>query len=71
MRKEILLMKNWTFTMPGKAAESVDLPHTWNALDGQDGGNDYLRTACTYSTVFPAEPTIWTPPPIWWWSSAA
>ena len=57
MRKEILLMKNWTFTMPGKAAESVDLPHTWNALDGQDGGNDYLRTACTYSTVFPAPET--------------
>ncbi|HMD59947.1 MAG TPA: glycoside hydrolase family 2 TIM barrel-domain containing protein, partial [Opitutaceae bacterium] len=23
--------------------ERVDLPHTWNALDGQDGGNDYRR----------------------------
>ncbi len=27
--------------------ESVSLPHTWNAKDGQDGGNDYWRgTAC-------------------------
>jgi beta-galactosidase len=23
--------------------QRVDLPHTWNALDGQDGGNDYRR----------------------------
>ncbi len=23
--------------------EHVDLPHTWNAQDGQDGGNDYYR----------------------------
>lgn len=21
----------------------VNLPHTWNAIDGQDGGNDYYR----------------------------
>ncbi len=27
--------------------EAVTLPHTWNAADGQDGGNDYWRgTAC-------------------------
>ncbi|MCB9850854.1 MAG: glycoside hydrolase family 2 protein [Phycisphaerales bacterium] len=26
-----------------KAWESVDLPHTWNAQDGQDGGNNYYR----------------------------
>ena len=26
----------------------VDLPHTWNATDGQDGGNDYYRGTCTY-----------------------
>jgi beta-galactosidase len=27
--------------------ESITLPHTWNAIDGQDGGNDYWRgTAC-------------------------
>ena len=25
----------------------VNLPHTWNALDGQDGGNDYYRGKVT------------------------
>jgi len=29
--------------------ESVTLPHTWNALDGQDGGNDYFRGTCCYA----------------------
>ncbi len=29
-------------------AGKVDLPHTWNALDGQDGGNDYFRGTCCY-----------------------
>ena len=28
--------------------EMVDLPHTWNAVDGQDGGNDYYRGSCCY-----------------------
>ena len=26
----------------------VNLPHTWNAIDGQDGGNDYYRGTCCY-----------------------
>ena len=26
----------------------VDLPHTWNAEDGFDGGNDYFRGSCLY-----------------------
>ena len=29
--------------------ESVNLPHTWNAKDGQDGGNDYYRGTCYYT----------------------
>ncbi len=29
--------------------ESVDLPHSWNAVDGQDGGNDYHRGTCYYA----------------------
>ena len=29
--------------------ESVTLPHTWNATDGQDGGNDYFRGTCCYA----------------------
>ncbi len=27
----------------------VNLPHSWNALDGQDGGNDYFRGVGTYA----------------------
>ena len=34
--------------IPANAA-SVDLPHTWNGLDGQDGGNDYFRGTCSYT----------------------
>jgi len=34
----------------------VALPHTWNALDGQDGGSDYHRGACTYRIPLP-DPT--------------
>ncbi len=50
MRHEILLDKNWSF-YKNKAAqpESVTLPHTWNAVDGQDGGNDYYRGVCRYA----------------------
>ena len=29
--------------------ESLDLPHTWNGIDGQDGGNDYYRGTCYYA----------------------
>ena len=42
MREIISLNKNWTFTQNGQSTE-VNLPHTWNAVDGQDGGNDYYR----------------------------
>lgn len=30
------------------AGELVRLPHTWNAEDGADGGNDYYRGTCWY-----------------------
>ena len=52
MRNHILLNDNWHFTMPGKATESVNVPHTWNNLDGQDGGNDYWRGTCIYEKTF-------------------
>jgi len=29
--------------------ETVDLPHTWNAEDGYDGGNDYFRGTAVYA----------------------
>ena len=32
--------------------EKIVLPHTWNADDGQDGGNDYLRARCIYMKEF-------------------
>ena len=31
-----------------KASLAVTIPHTWNAEDGQDGGNDYYRGTCWY-----------------------
>ena len=30
-------------------AEFVDLPHSWNAVDGMDGGADYFRGTCCYA----------------------
>ena len=32
--------KDWYF---------VNIPHTWNAIDGQDGGNDLYRGTCYYA----------------------
>ena len=29
--------------------ETVNLPHSWNATDGQDGGNDYYRGTAYYA----------------------
>lgn len=52
MSKKIVLNTGWTFTKEGRS-KSVTLPHTWNAVDGQDGGNDYYRGTCTYTTVLP------------------
>ncbi len=53
MRKIISLNKDWRFAKPGDAELTVDLPHTWNAVDGQDGGNDYWRGTCEYEKSFP------------------
>ncbi len=38
--------------------EPVTLPHTWNALDGQDGGNDYYRGTGWYRKVLPIEDSL-------------
>lgn len=56
MRKITELSHNWIFVKSAKdvleaaAAEGVpvSLPHTWNAVDGQDGGNNYYRGTCWY-----------------------
>ena len=52
MRKELLLNSGWNFDYFGESTQTVDLPHTWNAQDGQDGGNDYRRGTCTYEKNF-------------------
>jgi len=51
------LNAKWAFTkqadkVPDKMPMDwawVNLPHTWNATDGQDGGNDYYRGTCYYA----------------------
>ena len=53
MRKILNLNENWLFKkdcadIAARDGEVVNLPHTWNAIDGQDGGNDYFRGACLY-----------------------
>ena len=52
MRTEILLNENWQFIYHDGSVHTVDIPHTWNAIDGQDGGNDYWRGTCVYEKAF-------------------
>ena len=33
--------EGWQFSKDQNTWETVNLPHTWNGIDGQDGGNDY------------------------------
>lgn len=54
MREITKIMKGWEFTGPDGTTTTVDLPHTWNARDGQDGGNDYWRGTCIYRAHFAA-----------------
>lgn len=63
MRKIISFNENWLFTKTG-TAEVVTLPHTWNAVDGQDGGNDYYRGTCTYTKTF-AKPATGADEEVW------
>ena len=52
MRTDILLNDGWTFTYHDGSRHSVNIPHTWNAVDGQDGGNDYWRGTNIYEKDF-------------------
>ncbi len=57
MRTVYSINKDWIFlkdvneapTIMPQNGEKIDLPHTWNAKDGQDGGNDYFRGTCCYA----------------------
>ncbi len=53
MRTELLLNPQWVFTYFDGSTQTVDIPHTWNDADGQDGGNDYRRGTCHYEKNFP------------------
>ncbi|MGL5313226.1 MAG: glycoside hydrolase family 2 protein [Peptostreptococcaceae bacterium] len=59
MRRVINLNNDWKFIQEDIANaylrntecnswESVSIPHTWNDIDGIDGGNDYFKGACWY-----------------------
>ena len=52
MREYRNINAGWNFTGPGGGTEAVDVPHTWNGRDGQDGGNDYRRGMCLYEKHF-------------------
>ncbi|MBE6555897.1 MAG: glycoside hydrolase family 2 protein [Ruminococcaceae bacterium] len=57
MRTTLQLNSGWAFSKRATepptdlptAWEAVTLPHTYNAKDGQDGGNDYHRGVCYYA----------------------
>ena len=59
MRRVINLNNDWKFIQEDIADaylrniecnswEDVSIPHTWNDIDGIDGGNDYFKGACWY-----------------------
>ena len=47
------LLTEALFAKQGEALAKVALPHTWNNLDGQDGGSDYWRGIGTYEIALP------------------
>lgn len=57
MRQIYELNTKWVFSKEAQAVPEkkpknwyvVNLPHTWNAIDGQDGGADYYRGICYYA----------------------
>ena len=53
MRNIVNLNSDWLFCKNTTdislcEGEKISLPHTWNAEDGFDGGNDYFRGSCLY-----------------------
>ncbi len=58
MRQITSFNQNWFFFKDTEdihvksGGEQVELPHTWNAEDGSDGGNDYFRGKCVYRKAF-------------------
>lgn len=61
MRKTVNFNQDWLFTKEPYTLETIQtatqftpitIPHTWNNLDGQDGGSDYYRNTCWYKKEF-------------------
>ncbi|MGN0561585.1 MAG: glycoside hydrolase family 2 TIM barrel-domain containing protein [Candidatus Fimenecus sp.] len=57
MRTTQTFLTDWLFCFDAKTEDTADfapvtLPHTWNNLDGQDGGNDYKRGVGLYKKTF-------------------
>jgi len=53
MRNIININKGWLFAKDTQdiavtECTEINLPHSWNAEDGMDGGNDYFRGYCVY-----------------------
>ena len=56
MRQIVSLNRKWAFVMAPEGVPSampapayfVNVPHSWNAIDGQDGAGDYYRGTCAY-----------------------
>ncbi|MCV2231263.1 hypothetical protein N7548_00285 [Acholeplasma manati] len=50
--KKININNDWYFTKDDIENQptwtKISLPHTWNNIDGQDGGSDYYRSVCHY-----------------------
>ena len=63
MRTTITLNDSWAFSKDTAQVpiflpenwQTISLPHTWNATDGQDGGADYFRGKCCYAKRLPAD----------------
>ena len=59
MRQLVNINTGWSFLKDTKEIpavlpadwEVVNVPHTWNAEDGMDGGADYFRGTCNYAKV--------------------
>ena len=59
MRNIVNLNRKWAFTkqateIPASMPNNwnfVNLPHSWNAIDGQDGDNDYFRGTAYYAKI--------------------
>ena len=56
MRQIVNINRKWAFTKQAASVPSelplnwdwVNLPHSWNAIDGQDGDSDFYRGTCYY-----------------------